>query len=458
MVYFTCNACGEQLKKPSVEKHYTQKCRKCTMLTCIDCLKDFYGDEYKTHMSCMSEEQRYSKEGRSGWDPEKGQGNKGEKRQNIWTANLRAILAETENIDSDVRNIVNTILDHENIPRKKAKFVNFVKNIMRNRANVHSIDKTWDLFSQALKPTAEEASQKKVEEKKEEVSEEVSEDNVEEEKKKSKKEKKKKDKKKDASEENGDIDMSEDDGTKKKSKKERKKEKLMEEENAAEETSEKENTEKISKKKKKKMDKVKEIPEDENKNKKRKREEAMEVDEDETSPKKSKFDWDDVITGVLMKKDGNEMKLNKLKKKCVSEFFSQNEGTHKTAEEVGSKFDKKLKKRKYRLLKDKVKLILEEADLSESNEDVPAKPSPSTIVEEPKPELSFNKWEASNLGSSAQTDKFRRLMGIKSAAPPQAVQGMFGGKARDDQKIFKDLEQGFEKARQAHFGGRCFEQ
>ena len=90
MVYFTCDACGEQLKKPSVEKHYTQKCRDCYKLTCIDCLKvfqplwlhiffisscfqDFYGDEYQTHTSCMSEDQRYSKEGRGGWDPSKGQ-------------------------------------------------------------------------------------------------------------------------------------------------------------------------------------------------------------------------------------------------------------------------------------------------------------------------------------------------------------------------------------------------
>merc|ERR1712025_953369 len=92
------------------------------------------------------------KEGRAGWDPEKGQGNKGENRQKSWTSNLRAILAETQNIDSDVKNIVNTILDHENIPRKKPKFSNFVKNIMRNRASPHAIDKTWDLFSQALKP------------------------------------------------------------------------------------------------------------------------------------------------------------------------------------------------------------------------------------------------------------------------------------------------------------------
>ena len=48
MVYFTCDACGEQLKKPSVEKHYTQKCRECWKLTCIDCLKVSVGFVSKT--------------------------------------------------------------------------------------------------------------------------------------------------------------------------------------------------------------------------------------------------------------------------------------------------------------------------------------------------------------------------------------------------------------------------
>merc|ERR1711935_542189 len=160
--------------------------------------------------------------------------------------------------------------------------------------------------------------------------------------------KKSKKKKKDKSETmDDDVEMDEDDGSKKKSKKERKKDKLisLEEENASEETSEKENTEKKSKK-----------------NNKRKRDDTMDVDEDESDLKKTKFDWDDVITGLLKNKDGNEMKLNKLKKKCVNEFFPLNEGTHKTAEEVGAKFDKKLQKRKYRLLKDKVRLILEDDD------------------------------------------------------------------------------------------------
>jgi len=66
---------------------------------------------------------------------------------------------------------------------------------------------------------------------------------------------------------------------------------------------------------------------------------------------------------------GEGMKLNKLKKKCVSEFFAQHEGTHKTAEEVGAKFDKKIKKKKYRILKDKVLLIPDDQEEEKQAED-----------------------------------------------------------------------------------------
>merc|ERR1719494_1743290 len=98
---------------------------------------------------------------------------------------------------------------------------------------------------------------------------------------------------------------------------------------------------------------------------KRKNSETVEDEEssqndEETVSKKAKFDWDEVITGCLKGKSGNEMKLVKLKKKCLREYFSVHEGTHKTKEEVGAKFDKKLKKRSYKVLKDRVKLVGEE--------------------------------------------------------------------------------------------------
>ena len=39
MVFFTCDACGSSLKKNQVEKHYNSQCRRCAVLTCMDCQK-----------------------------------------------------------------------------------------------------------------------------------------------------------------------------------------------------------------------------------------------------------------------------------------------------------------------------------------------------------------------------------------------------------------------------------
>merc|ERR1712029_269173 len=230
-----------------------------------------------------------------------------------------------------------------------------------------------------------------------------------------------------------------------------------------EETSEKENVEVKKKSKKKDKQKNEEI----NKPLKRKREEAMEVDDatedNDVSPiKKVKFDWDDTIMNVLKKK-GNEMKLNKLKKKCVSEYMAQCENNHKTEAEIGAKFDKKLKKKKYRVLKDRVKLVVgDEEDEKDVTVEEVVQPETSkndtetTQVNANKSNNgSFNNWESANLGSSSQNEKFRRLMGIKN--PSKSGNGTFGGNGRNDKQIFRDLEQGFEKARQVHFGPRCFD-
>merc|ERR1712012_143212 len=205
---------------------------------------------------------------------------------------------------------------------------------------------------------------------------------------------------------------------------------------------------------------------DTTKSRKRKNSETGEDEESsqndvETVSKKAKFDWDEVITGCLKGKSGNEMKLVKLKKKCLREYFSVHEGTHKTKEEVGAKFDKKLKKRSYKVLKDRVKLVGEKNGEEKSEEEEVmqgAAPRPegwqsAPAEPKPKPVMSFNKWEGADMGSTAQTEKFRRLMGIKAAPKPQAVSSTWG---RDDKKMFRELEQGFEKARETHFGGRSF--
>ena len=68
----------------------------------------------------------------------------------------------------------------------------------------------------------------------------------------------------------------------------------------------------------------------------------------------------------------------------------------------------------------------------------------------PAPQQSFNKWEATNLGDNSANEKFRRLMGIKSAAPASAAQaGPSAALPVESQaKMFDELEQGFERARE----------
>lgn len=64
MVVFTCQHCGEPVKKPLVSKHYERKCHgRLPDLTCVDCLKDFRGNAYEAHTKCISESERYGAKG-----------------------------------------------------------------------------------------------------------------------------------------------------------------------------------------------------------------------------------------------------------------------------------------------------------------------------------------------------------------------------------------------------------
>lgn len=80
MVSFICNACGQTVRKTQVEKHYQNDCRSCDVLSCIDCGKDFHGDEYVGHTSCITEAEKY--QGKL-YKPKDKQ-NKGEHKQQEW--------------------------------------------------------------------------------------------------------------------------------------------------------------------------------------------------------------------------------------------------------------------------------------------------------------------------------------------------------------------------------------
>lgn len=147
MVFFTCSGCGESLKKNKVEKHFAI-CRSCEYLTCIDCSKDFYGEEYNSHTSCISEVEKYSAKG-TNIKPSKG-----EVKQQQWMKQIDEAIATSGSSNKRVAEILISLKEFQNVPRKKNKFFNFLKNSARIRdANLG--EEVWKIFSSFSEKTLE---------------------------------------------------------------------------------------------------------------------------------------------------------------------------------------------------------------------------------------------------------------------------------------------------------------
>ncbi|KAF2033782.1 hypothetical protein EK21DRAFT_85941 [Setomelanomma holmii] len=57
MVSFSCEGCGDVLTKKKLQGHQNQ-CHAASF-TCLDCMTHFSGNSYKSHTSCISEDQKY---------------------------------------------------------------------------------------------------------------------------------------------------------------------------------------------------------------------------------------------------------------------------------------------------------------------------------------------------------------------------------------------------------------
>ena len=148
MVFFICEACGETLKKNKVDAH-SWGCRNCWAFACMDCGVRFEGEAYKQHMSCMSEAQKY--QGKLFQAKE----NKGEAKQRSWIEGVHQRLESTPG-GSQLRPFAELLLAYENLPRKKAKFVNFAKNSLNLKADRDGIaEKLWLLVEESNAAPAE---------------------------------------------------------------------------------------------------------------------------------------------------------------------------------------------------------------------------------------------------------------------------------------------------------------
>lgn len=111
----------------------------------MDCLKDFYDEEYVAHTKCISEAQKYSNQNFVPKEPK----NKNAQKQESWMDIIRAILDSKEyELTASVRSAFQRLQSVDNVPRKKAKFENFVGNCMRMPRQ--QATQVWDILEKEL--------------------------------------------------------------------------------------------------------------------------------------------------------------------------------------------------------------------------------------------------------------------------------------------------------------------
>ncbi|KAK5616439.1 hypothetical protein CRENBAI_011199 [Crenichthys baileyi] len=344
MVFFTCNACGESLKKAQVDKH-VMKCRGCQVLSCIDCGKDFWGEDYKNHVKCISEDQKY---GGKGYEAKT---KKGDMKQQQWLQRINEAISKP-GVSAKLRDVLNQVSTYENVPRKKAKFQNWMRNSLKI-ANTGLQEEAWDIISaadnappatQATKESTDTATDIQVDTNGTENQEEQL--NTEQKKKKLNK----RERKEARQQKNG-------------------KATKRDEKRAAEGEPEKCQTgkKKTDRKRKRKEDEDQtENGVDEKDVKKTKLDGAAETADvhmsEETEDKaasQGKFNWKGNIKAVLTESPDQELSVKKLRKKVLAAYYSfTGDRNFKTEEEVLALYNKKITKNpKFRVLKDRVKLV-----------------------------------------------------------------------------------------------------
>ncbi|XP_025752553.1 cell growth-regulating nucleolar protein isoform X1 [Manacus vitellinus] len=381
MVVFTCNACGEAVKKAQVEKH-VNICRNCQCLSCMDCGKDFWGDDYKEHVKCISEDQKY---GGKGFEAKT---NKGDAKQQEWIQKIHEVMKKP-NISPKVRNILEQMRAFDNIPRKKVKFQNWIKNSLRITDSTLQ-DQVWDVFSEATRKISNEKEQDTPQRKEEHQSAETEEKTVAEEngitddkveKKKNKRERKE-ERQKNKKKEKKDLKL-ENQSEVKKSKKSKKGKESVENEfetNGNGHQSEVEEETKVKKRKhkrefetngnghqseveeetkvKKRKHKHVEAPEEPPIKTKKTKTENTNDNKESVGTNKGKFNWSGTIKAVLRQAPDNEISIKRLRKKVIAQFYAVAAEQYKSEEEILVTFNKKVNNNpKFKVRKDKVKLV-----------------------------------------------------------------------------------------------------
>ncbi|KAI6056256.1 LYAR [Marmota monax] len=376
MVFFICNACGESVKKIQVEKHVSV-CRNCECLSCIDCGRDFWGDDYKNHVKCISEDQKY---GGKGYE---GKAHKGDMKQQAWIQKINELIRKP-NVSPKVRELLKQISAFDNVPRKKAKFQNWMKNSLKVH-NESILEQVWNIFSEAssdepfskgqdqqppnqvAKSCSEASTKTPASSKTNDSTEKQAEAKKNKRERKEERQKNRKREKKELKLENHQ------DNSRSQKPKKRKKGQEADLEAAGERGSMANGS--IGKKGKKKKGQGEQAREEDTDRVRGPKEDPTEADskmkkmkfpghpeageaEDDEAPTKGKFNWKGTIKAVLRQAPDGELSIKKLRKKVLAQYYTVTNDRHRCEEELLVIFNKKVSKNPtFKLIKDKVKLL-----------------------------------------------------------------------------------------------------
>jgi len=130
MVTFSCDGCAEMLKKNQVDAH-ARRCRDCASVSCVDCSVSFWGDDYRSHTSCITEAERYEKTVYKG--PRKNDtSNRKLTPQENW---MNVINDSLNTCPPNLKCYIELIATCENVPRKERPFRNFASNSLKLRGS-----------------------------------------------------------------------------------------------------------------------------------------------------------------------------------------------------------------------------------------------------------------------------------------------------------------------------------
>ncbi|XP_029907976.1 cell growth-regulating nucleolar protein [Myripristis murdjan] len=357
MVFFTCNACGESLKKAQVDKHVNM-CRGCQVLSCIDCGKDFWGDDYKNHIKCISEDQKY---GGKGYE---AKSNKGDVKQQQWIQRIHEAMSKP-GISPKLKDVLNQVSSYNNVPRKKAKFQNWMRNSVKI-SNPSLQDEVWDIFSAATNgpeasTQAEEPKQTATEEKTETNGSPEQNGSTEEAPMKKKKKLNKQERKEARQQKSGKVkrgaetttaqELQEEPTCIKKKKDKKRKRQCEEEEDGGQNGHSAEDQ--TATKKRKKSKKGSEDDQTES------TEVHMTEESEQQASQKGKFNWKGTIKAVLRESPEQELSVKKLRKKVMAAYYAfSGDSNFKSEEELLALFSKKINGNpKFKVLKEKVRLV-----------------------------------------------------------------------------------------------------